>query len=89
LHPDKTKIVFCGNSSKGGNYPNEKFDFLGYTFRLRKAKNRNGEFFVSFLPAVSNDAAKSIRDTIRSWRLHRMTDKSLKDLANEIILDKG
>ena len=82
LHPEKTKIVFCGNSSKGGNYPNEKFCFLGYTFRLRRAKNRNGEFFVSFLPAVSNDAAKSIRGAIRSWRLHRMTDKSLKDLAN-------
>jgi RNA-directed DNA polymerase len=82
LHPEKTKIVFCGNPPKGGNYPNEKFDFLGYTFRLRRAKGQNGKFFVTFLPAVSNDAAKSIRDTIRSWRLHRMTDKSLKDLAN-------
>ena len=82
LNLKKTKIVFCGNSTNGGNYPNNKFDFLGYTFRLRRAKCRNGEFFVSFLPAVSNDAAKSIRETIRSWRLHRMTDKSLKDLAN-------
>lgn len=82
LHPEKTKIVYCGNPTKGGNYPNEKFDFLGYTFRLRRAKCRNGKFFVTFLPAVSNDAAKSIRDTIRSWQMHRMTDKSLRDLAN-------
>jgi len=82
LNPGKTKIVFCGKPAKGGNYPNEKFDFLGYTFRLRRTKSRNGKFFVSFLPAVSDEAATSIRDTIRSWRLHRMTDKSLKDLAN-------
>jgi RNA-directed DNA polymerase len=82
LHPEKTKIVCCKNTSRRGNYPNGKFDFLGYTFRLRLSKSRHGEFFVSFLPAVSNEAAKSIRKTIRSWRLHRMTDKSIKDLAH-------
>ncbi len=81
LNPDKTKIVYCKDTIRKGNYPNEKFDFLGYTFRPRRAKSRNGKFFVSFLPAVSDEAAKSIRNTIRSWRLHRMTDKSLKDLA--------
>jgi len=36
---------------------------------------------VSFLPAVSTEAAKSMRRTIRSWRIHRMTDKSINDLA--------
>ena len=82
LHPEKTKIVCCKNTSRRGNYPNEKFDFLGYTFRFRLSKSRHGEFFVNFLPAVSNEAAKSIRKTIRSWRLHRMTDKSIKDLAH-------
>ena len=82
LHPEKTKIVCCKNTSRRENYPNGKFDFLGYTFRLRLSKSRHGEFFVNFLPAVSNEAAKSIRKTIRSWRLHRMTDKSIKDLAH-------
>ncbi len=81
LHPDKTKIAYCKDTFRKGNYPNEKFDFLGYTFRPRLSKSRHGDFFVSFLPAVSDEAAKSIRKTIRSWRLHRMTDKSLKDLA--------
>jgi RNA-directed DNA polymerase len=81
LHPDKTKIAYCKDTFRKGNYPNEKFDFLGYTFRPRLSKSRHGNFFVSFLPAVSDEAAKSIRKTIRSWRLHRMTDKSLKDLA--------
>ena len=81
LHPDKTKIAFCKDSFREGNYPNEKFDFLGYTFCPRRAKSRNGKLFVSFLPALSNEASKSIRTTIKSWRLHRMTDKSLRDLA--------
>ena len=81
LHPEKTKIVYCKDSFRKGHYPNEKFDFLGYTFRPRKAKDRYGRFFVGFLPAVSNEAAKSMRMTMRSWRIHRMTDKSLKDLA--------
>jgi RNA-directed DNA polymerase len=81
LNAEKTKIVCCKGLSRKGNYPHEKFDFLGYTFRPRKAKNRNGEFFVGFLPAVSDHAAKSMRKTIRSWRIHRMTEKSIRDLA--------
>ena len=81
LNPEKTKIVYCKDSSRGGNYPNKKFDFLGYTFRPRKSKDRYGRLSVNFLPAVSDEAAKSMRRTIRSWRIHRMTDKSIKDLA--------
>ena len=81
LHPGKTKIVYCKDSSRRGSYPDERFDFLGYTFRPRLSKDRYGKFFVSFLPAVGNEAARSIRKTIRSWRLHRMTDKSIEDLA--------
>ncbi len=81
LHPEKTKIVYCKNSNRQGNYPNEKFDFLGYSFQPRLSKSRYGEFFLGFLPAVSNEAAKSMRRTIRSWRIHRKTDKSLKELA--------
>jgi RNA-directed DNA polymerase len=81
LHPEKTKIVYCKDSFRQGNHANEKFDFLGYRFRPRLSKDRYGKFFVSFLPAVSDEVAKSIRRTIRGWRIHRMTDKSLKDLA--------
>jgi RNA-directed DNA polymerase len=81
LHPEKTKIVYCKDSSRKGNYPDVKFDFLGYTFRPRRSKDRYGRFFVSFLPAVSDEAAKRMRRTIRGWRIHRMTEKSIEDLA--------
>ena len=82
LHPEKTKIVYCKDTFRQGNYRNEKFDFLGYSFQARRAKDRYGNFFVSFLPAVSNEAAKSMRSTIRGWRIHRMTEKSIDDLAH-------
>ena len=36
---------------------------------------------ISFLPTVSDEAAKSMRRTIRRWRVHRMINKSIKDLA--------
>ena len=32
LHPEKTKVVYCKDGNKRRNYPNEKFDFLGYGF---------------------------------------------------------
>ena len=81
LHPEKTKIVYCKDDDRRGNYPNESFDFLSYTFRARRSKNRWGEYFVNFSPAVSNQATKRIRQTIRGWSLHRRSDKSLDDLA--------
>ena len=82
LHPEKTKIVYCQDSDRQGEYDLIKFDFLGYTFRPRRAKNRKGKMFISFLPAVSNKAAKSIRAKIRSWRLGATrNNQSLEEIA--------
>jgi group II intron reverse transcriptase/maturase len=81
LNLQKTKIVYCKDSNRREDYPEQKFDFLGYAFRPRIAKERSGQFFVSFIPAISNKASKSLRDTMRRWRLHRRTDKSLDELA--------
>ena len=61
LNLDKTRIVYCKDSNRTGSHEHEQFTFLGYTFRPRLARNRSGEFFVSFCPAVSDDAAKTIR----------------------------
>ena len=81
LHPEKTKIVYCKDDDRRRTYPNEKFDFLGYTFRPRRSKNRKGKFFINFSPAVSNKAAKAMRDTIRSWNLPQRSDKAIEDLS--------
>ena len=81
LHPDKTKIVYCKDDDRRGTYPNEQFDFLGYTFRPRRSKNWKGKFFINFSPAVADKAGKAMRAEIRSWRLHLRSDKSIEDLS--------
>ena len=60
MHPEKTRIVYCKDDDRKGEHPIIKFDFLGYTFRPRRSKNRWGKCFISFSPAVSNDACKAM-----------------------------
>ena len=81
LHPVKTKIVYCKDDDRRGHYCTTKFDFLGYTFRQRRSKNRYGKYFVNFSPAISNAAKKTIRQEMRSWKVHLRSDKTLLDLS--------
>ena len=75
LNEEKTRIVYCKDSSRKEDHAAITFDFLGYTFRPRKAKNsKSGEYFTSFLPAVSQKSKKHIRETIHSWKLSRKKD---------------
>ena len=43
LHPEKTRIVYCKDDDRPGKHEHIKFDFLGYTFQPRRAKNRWGQ----------------------------------------------
>lgn len=82
LNATKTRIVYCKDDDRPGTSGSVKFDFLGYTFQPRRAKNRWGKNFVSFLPAMSAKAAKAIRATIREWRMaSTRNNQSLEDLA--------
>jgi RNA-directed DNA polymerase len=81
LHPDKTKVVYCQDIHRQEEYEHIQFDFLGYTFRPRRSKDRFGRVFVNFTPAMSRVAGKEIRQTVRSWRLQLKSDKSIEDLS--------
>ena len=83
LHPDKTKIIYCKDSNRRGEYENIQFDFLGYTFRPRRAKTRFGKLFENFSPAMSNSAVKAIKQTVRYWKLQFQNNKSIEDLAQK------
>ena len=61
--------------------PDIQFTFLGYTFRPRKAVDKYGRVYVNFSPAVSRDALKAMRQTIRGWRVQLKNDKSVADLS--------
>jgi RNA-directed DNA polymerase len=82
LHPAKTKMVYCKDVNRRGNYPNQTFDFLGYTFRPRKVIWHGRIYAHAFRPAVSSKALKTISRTIRCWTLHHRSDKALTDLAD-------
>ena len=84
LHPDKTKIVYCKDGKRRGNYATTSFTFLGFTFRSRGAKGKNGKLFTSFLPGVSKDALKKMSAEVRRWRLHLRTGHSFGDLARKV-----
>jgi RNA-directed DNA polymerase len=82
LHPDKTKIIYCKDSSRRKEYAETQFEFLGYTFRCRKAKNtKKNSIFGNFLPAVSKRAMKAMRAKIRKSGIRNRTDLELKDIA--------
>jgi RNA-directed DNA polymerase len=84
LHEGKTRIIYCKDDDRRKKEPVTCFDFLGYTFRPRRSKNRYGKFFVNFTPAVSSLSAKTMRQKLRGWRIHRRTGRSLEDVARGI-----
>jgi RNA-directed DNA polymerase len=79
LHPVKTRIVYCKDDDRPGDYTNTSFDFLGYTFQPRRAKTHWGKLFVSFLPAMSTKSANKVRETMRQW--HIPSQRSNQNLA--------
>lgn len=84
LHPEKTKIVYCTDSNRRETYEQNRFDFLGFCFRPRMAKNRWGKIFTCFLPAVSPSSLMRARMRIREWRITKHTPLSLEDIARKL-----
>jgi RNA-directed DNA polymerase len=81
LHPEKTRVIYCKDDDRRKDHPRTSFDYLGFTFRPRRSKNRWGKYFINFTPAASNEAGKEMRQETRRWRLHLRSDKTLEDLS--------
>lgn len=81
LNERKTRIVYCKDSNRRASHECTSFDFLGYTFRPRLSRSKFGKSFVSFSPAVSDQASKRMRRMMRRWALHRRSTMTLTDLA--------
>lgn len=81
LHPEKTRIVYCKDGSRKGKHEEVSFDFLGYTFRGRRAKRKDGIIFQNFSPAVSRSSLKSMRKKTRKLNWRNRTDLSLEEIA--------
>jgi RNA-directed DNA polymerase len=83
LHPVKTKIVYCKDANRRGDFEHASFDFLGYTFRGRLVSGPRG-YFTGFNPAISGKAKKAKGKQIRDWHLNRRSSADLSGLADQI-----
>jgi len=85
LNSDKTKIVYCKNANRKMKYANISFDYLGYTFRPRKAMNtKNKTLFSNFSPAISKNSRQKIHEIVKSWKLSSKLTMSLKEIASYV-----
>jgi len=85
LHPEKTKIVYCKDHKRTGNYENVKFDFLGFTFKPRSSKSKkDGYLFLGFDLAISVKSGKRILKTLRQTHFHRWTSNTIEGIAAEL-----
>lgn len=79
INESKTNIVYIDTFPRWN--VKKVFTFLGYDFRVRTLRNFKGELFRKCAPGASKKAMKKITQTIQSWRVHRSTRASLKELA--------
>lgn len=85
LHKEKTKIVYCKDSNRKGDYLAIQFDFLGYTFKPRQAQNRVRKVsFTNWLPAVSTKSMVSMRGKMKEWRSLKTSGGQIEEIASEI-----
>ncbi len=84
VHPEKTKVVFCRDSNRPGEFEKTEFDFLGFTFRQRLAKSKQGVFFMTFTPAISQKARMSIQDAIRGWKMRSWSERDPEWVAEVV-----
>jgi len=82
LHPEKTKLVYCRDYRRQGNYPVVKFDFLGYSFQPRTTKSRKtGKLFLGYDCAISISSKKRIADKMEELNIEGLTYKSIVGVA--------
>jgi RNA-directed DNA polymerase len=84
LNEEKTKIVYCKKHHRDIEYECVQFDFLGYTFKPRRAADKKGEKFLNFSPAISKSAKKKIWAEVRGWNHGVWVQQTLEEIAREI-----
>jgi len=84
LHPVKTKLVYCKDNKRKGDYPLTRFDFLGFSFQGRTVQDRQGKLFTGFNPGVSRKSLKRMNESIRELNINRRTQSTMSELAEMI-----
>lgn len=80
MHPDKTKKVYVGKGKPRDGEIRE-FTFLGYDFKRRVLRRKDGALFYRIYPGASKKAMKEMTAIIRGWRIHRSTGMTILRIA--------
>ena len=84
LHPEKTKIVYCKNDYRKGEYENNSFVFLGYSFQPRvviSVKGGDKKKWVVFSGGICSKAKTSIRSAIKETVAIRWVNQKIEIMA--------
>jgi RNA-directed DNA polymerase len=71
LNEEKTRIVYCKQNGRNDDYEQVSFDFLGYQFKPRKSKNKEGKVFTGYGAGISPKSRKKISKAIREMQIDR------------------
>lgn len=85
LHKDKTKIVYCKDWRRKGEYSIVKFDFLKFSFQPRTTKSKKqGKLFLGYDCAISISSKKRIADKLENLDIQSMGFKSIVGIAQHL-----
>ena len=81
LHPDKTRKIYVGRAKFKRAGVAMEFTFLGYDFKRRVLKRKDGTLFYRIMPGAAKQALRAMTETMRDWRVHRSTAVNIFQLA--------
>ena len=84
LSEEKTKMVYCRDYRRAQQDYGKKFDFLGFTFKPRTVASKRGGLFTGYGCAISQKAQTRVIQVWKQLNLHRRSDLTIQDIANEV-----
>jgi len=86
LNGTKTKIVYCKDYRRRQNYEQVQFGFLGFSYQPRQAQSKFGEgkSFTAFVPEISRENQKKVRESIRETVNWRNTTQKVDQIAEKL-----
>ena len=87
IHPEKTHIVYCRDDRrrKCSDWPKTSFEFLGYEFTERFARNqKTGHLFRRFLPAIGRNRLKELGEKLKKQPVLRAMFALIDDVAQAL-----
>ena len=64
-------LSYCKDSNRRSEHEHTSFSFLGFAFRPRGARRKDGVCFTWFSPAISPEALKAKGADLRNLRIHQ------------------